>query len=228
LLKKTIVVFLLSLTGCVPSPSENTNVPPKATDLHSFITPQDTNKIYLWRFISPIKDSAYFLEYLGKVDTSSADGFSPVSRFLFSDTLRKHSSVQEAYISDSIVIYYFGKSRDPLTPKQIMLRDTLKVGASWVAADNFLTSNGARISIRAIVEDYYSETPVAGNMQKDVYRVSYTSSVKGTQNPIEAQYQNGAHLNIYFARNIGAILELCKDSKDSLVWTNELLETRTR
>jgi hypothetical protein len=58
--------------------------------------------------------------------------------------------------------------------------------------------------------------------------VSYTALVKGVQIPLEPQYQNGSHLDIYFARNIGDMLEICKDSRDSTIFTNELIETRIR
>ncbi len=138
------------------------------------------------------------------------------------------SVIYQSYISDSLIVLYLGNSNDPVTPRQILLHDTLQVGANWSAADDFLTSNGAHVSIRAVVEDYYPETSSAGVTYQNVFLVSYTSTVKGSQTPIEAEYQNHAHVSRYLAEGIGDILERCLDSKDSLVWTNELTETRIR
>ncbi|MFI5264051.1 MAG: hypothetical protein ACHQM6_06015 [Candidatus Kapaibacterium sp.] len=218
------------LSGCVPTPSDNTNVPPKITDLHFFFLPEQPGTRYLWHYtrLAPQKDSAYFLEYIGQENMKTSEGFMPVSLLEFSDTLRKDSLISEAYISDSLIVMYFGKSSDSLTPREIMLRDTLEVGAGWNAADNFRTSDGAHVSIRALVEDYYPETNSAGKSYQDVFLVSYTVTVKGTEIPLESQYQNGVHLSRYYARGIGDILERCSDSKDSLLWTNELMETRIR
>jgi hypothetical protein len=78
------------------------------------------------------------------------------------------------------------------------------------------------------VEDYYPETSSAGTTYQEVFLVSYTSTVKGPQNPAEPQYQNQAHMSRYYAKGAGDILERCLNSKDSLVWTNELTETRNR
>ena len=136
--------------------------------------------------------------------------------------------MNEAYISDSLIVSYFDKSNDPLTPRLILLHDTLQVGASWSAADNFLTSNGSAVSIRAVVEDYYPETSSAGKTYQEVFLVTYSSTVKGSQTPIEPEYRNKSRLSRYYARGVGDILERCLDGKDSLIWTNELLETRNR
>ncbi len=218
---------LCFVIGCVPSPSENANTPPIATDLHNYIKTQQLNRSDLWHFLSgkPLKDSSYFIDYARQNALKTFDGYSPTSIYKFSDTLRTDSITQEAYISDSLVAWYFGKSSDGSTPKLILLKDTLRVGANWIASENFLTSNGAVVQIKALVEDYY---PVSGNNYKDVYWVSFTSTVKGSQNPIEPQYQNGAHLSRYFAKGIGEYLERCLDSKDSLIWSSELVETRIR
>jgi hypothetical protein len=227
-----IVALLLFffIPGCVPSPSENVNVPPVVTDLHSFFTPQKTTQTYLWHYNlkASITDSAYFLEYFGMNFQKTSEGILPISLFGISDTLRKDSTFNQVYISDSLILFYYGNATDPLTQKQILLRDTLRVGATWIASDSFRTKNGSIVSIKALVENYYAETTAGGNTYSDVYSVSYTSSVKGSQTPVEAQYQNGAHLDIYFARDIGDILEICKDSRDSTIFTNQLVETRAR
>ena len=224
------LVLIFSLASCVPSPTENANEPPKFTDLHSFYTPQKITQTFLWRFTphAPLKDSAFFLEYFGMNFQKTPEGILPLSLFGISDTLRKDSVIHESYISDSLITMYYGNPTDPLTPKIILLRDTLKVGATWIAADNLITKNGAKVSIKALVENYYSESSFGNNTFKDMYAVSYTASLKGTQIPLEPQYQNGARLDIYYARDIGDILEICKDSRDSTVFKNELIETRIR
>src|SRR5450631_4346993 len=62
-----LVIGFIPTPGCVPTPSGNTDIQPKITDLHSFFTPVQTGKIYLWHHIPlpPQKDSAYFLDYIG-------------------------------------------------------------------------------------------------------------------------------------------------------------------
>ncbi len=228
------VLFLLTLissfSSCVPSPTENVNVSPIFVELHSFYTPQKITQTFLWHFTphAPMKDSAYFLEYFGINFRKTPEGILPLSLFGISDTLRKDSIINEGYISDSLIMMYYGNASDPLTPRIVLLLDTLKVGANWIAADNFLTKNGAKVGIKAVVENYYSETQAGKSTYKDVYLVSYTSSLEGTQIPFEPQYQNGARLDIYYARDIGDILEICKDSRDSVVFKNELVETRLR
>ena len=136
--------------------------------------------------------------------------------------------MNEIYLSDTLIVSYFGRSDDTATPRLILLLDTLQVGASWMAASNFVTSNGTHVSIRAVVENYYSETIAAGEGYQDVFFVSYTVKVIGSQIPAEPWLQNGTHISRYYARGIGEILERCLDTNDSLLWTNELKETRIR
>jgi len=220
---------LIYTIGCVPSPSENINTSPVATDLHSYIKPQLTTRTDIWHFIprsiTGLKDSIYTIDYVGQINSKTSEGFSPVSHFMYLDSLQGDSVIRDAYISDSLVVWYYGKSSDVSTPSQILLKDTLHVGANWIASENFRTSNGVFVRIKALVEDYY---PVSGNNYNDVYWVSYTSTVKGSQNPLEPEYQNGAHLSRYFAKGVGEYLERCLDSRDSLIWTSELTETRIR
>ena len=225
-----LLTLIFSFTSCVPSPTENVNVSPIFVDLHSFYTPQKITQTLLWHFTphAPLNDSAYFLEYFGISFRKTPEGILPLSLFGISDTLRKDSIIHEAYISDSLIMMYYGNASDPITPRIVLLQDTLKVGANWIAADSFLTKNSAKVGIKALVENYYSETQAGNSTYKDVYIVSYTSSLKGTQTPIEPQYQNGARVDIYYARDIGDILEICKDSRDSIVFKNELIETRNR
>jgi len=222
------IFFFLYLAGCVPTPSENASIPPKVTDLHSFFIPQQANKTYLWHFFFSTKDSAYFITYAGWDYTKTQRGVLPISHLGITDTLRKDSLTDEAFISDSIVIMYYGKAADSLTQTLILLHDTLQIGASWSAADNFITVNGTPISIKAKVMEYYTQTPSANTTYNDVFLISYTTTVKGSQIPLEPQYQNGSHIDKYFARNIGEILEIAKDTSGSTLWTNELVETRNR
>jgi hypothetical protein len=225
-----VLIVIIFISGCVPSPDENSSAPPKITELHSFYMPQKTSQYYLWHFIphSAEKDSLYYVDYFGYSQGNTSEGYNPVSRYGYLDTLRLDSTINEAYISDSLIKIYYGRSADALTPRLIVLRDTLRIGAKWIAADDFVTSNGSHIQIKAEVSDYYSETISSGKLYKDIFLVTYISTVKGSVVPIESQYQNGSHINRYFARDIGEILEICKDSQDSLIWTNELIETRQR
>jgi hypothetical protein len=225
----SIIFFVLTyIAGCVPTPPENGSTPPKVTNLRSYFISQETSKEYLWHFFTNSKDSTYLLTFNGIDQISSSDGFFPISQFTFSDTLKKDSLLNEAYISDSLIEWYFGKSSSPVTSKLIFLRDTLQVGAVWTSADNFITSNGTPISIKAEVLDYYLQTPSGGKIYNNVFLVSYTSTVKGTQIPLEPQYKNGARIDIYFASGIGEILEIAKDTANETLWTNELVETRNR
>lgn len=223
----SIFLRLLCFVSCVPTPTENVNVAPRVTDLHSFYIPQNIHQTNLWRAINlfPHQDTIYFFEYKDPSSSISSEGYSPIWQVKNPDTLSRNSILFDAYISDSLVEVYAGNSKDPMTGRQIRLRDTLRVGATWVAADNYLTANGARVQINAKVEDYYSETD---NKFKDVFLVSYTSKVKGLQNPVELQYQNGSRVNRYYARDIGAFLEICKDFRDSVFCKSELIETRIR
>jgi hypothetical protein len=220
------------LSSCVPSPLENANVPPEFTDLHSFFTPQKTTPTYFWHHIQyfphSLTDSIYINAYSGTSTSPSVDGYFPISLFKFSDTLAKDSVIHSAYISDSLVMMYYGNASDPRTQKQTLLRDTLKVGANWIAADNFITENGAIVKIKALVENYYSQVVLFGVTYTDMYAISYTASLNGAQIPTEAQYQEGAHLDIYYAKNSGDIMEICENSKDSIIFQNELIETRIR
>ncbi len=225
------VVILIYVSGCVPTPNESANTPPEATDLRSFFIPQKINQSYLWHFIPalPGGDSSYFFEYIDVSSLKTSEGYSPVWQIGTSDTLRMDSIIYDAYISDSLVKFYFGNSNLSSTPRQILLQKTLRVGSIWIVADNFMTSNGANVSIKAEVIDYYAQTQLGSKLYKDVFLVTYTSTVKaGSQNPVEPEYQNGAHLDRYYARDIGEILEICKNTSDSTVWTKELVETRIR
>lgn len=222
-----IVLSLLFFVSCVPTPSENANVSPRVIDLHSFYIPQNSHQSNLWRVIHifPQRDTIYFFEFKDTSSSISSEGYFPIWQVKNPDTLGRNSIIFDAYISDSLVEIYSGNSKDPLIGRQVRLRDTLHVGASWIAADNYPTANGVHVQINAKVEDYYSET---GNKFNDVFLVSYTSSVIGTQDPVETQYQNGSRVNRYYARNIGAFLEICKDFRDSVLWRTELIETRSR
>src|SRR5438105_4294651 len=229
LLCVSVFFVLVAHNGCVPSPVENT--PPAVTDLRTFAIPQNSNFKNLWRTIHnfPRKDTIYFWEYIDLLPSKSFEGYSPIWQVKNSDTLSKDSIVFETYISDSVVEVYGGKSTDSLTPRQIRLHDTLRVGATWIAAPDYVTANGTHVQIKADVIDFYSQSSAPNNMlYNDVFLVSFTSTVKSSGIPEETQYQNGSRVYRYFARNIGVILERARNASDSLLWTKELLETRSR
>jgi hypothetical protein len=222
-------LFLAFLAaGCVPSPDENASIPPKVTDLHNYFIPQTAGKSYLWHLTSSTKDSLFFINYSGWDYTKTPQGLLPISHLGISDTVKKNLILNEAYISDSLIRVYYGAAADSATQSFLLFHDTLRIGAKWVCADNFITANGAPIGINAEVTDYFPTQKSVGVIYNDVFVVSYTSVMKGTVVPLEPQYQNNSHIDKYFARNIGEILEFAKDVKGNTLWTSELLETRNR
>src|SRR5947209_2536890 len=142
-------LVLSVISGCVPSPNETVNTPPIITDLRAFSIPQNDSQRYFWHHFSSTSDSAYLI-YLSPSSERSSDGFSPIWKMSIADTAKRDSLVKNLYISDSIVVLYCGKS-DSAVPRQILLHDTLKVGAKWNVADHFITSNGTPIQIIAEV-----------------------------------------------------------------------------
>jgi hypothetical protein len=172
--------------------------------------------------------SSNFIKYRTDFSGQTAEGYSPISKLIFFDTTWNDTTTREAYISEKLIVLYFGDARDANTPHQILMRDTLKVGASWIAADNFKTRNGSFVTIDALVESYYAETSSGNTTFNDVYRISYSATTKGSQYPLEPEYQNGSKYSVYYARGVGDFLEICRNSQDSVVFTNELVETRTR
>ena len=98
------VLFFIS--GCVPSPDETGNTPPKITDLRTFFLPQNNTQTYLWHHLTATIDSSY-LQYLRTSDAKSSEGFSPIWKLIVSDTLHKDSTVNNLYISDSLIILYY-------------------------------------------------------------------------------------------------------------------------
>ena len=223
------ILALLTLQ-CVPSPSENANVPPRFVNLRAFYMRDTSIVSYHWHHTirATGTDSVYLVEYIGKSDSTSFDGLAPISLFRYSDTIRKNYRLEKFYLSDSQVIHYFSDPLNSMDPRQILLHDTLRVGGAWHATDAFRTRNGAKVSIKSLVEDYYAELYSAGKLYDDVFRISYISTVTGPLNPEEIEYQDKSRLVIYFARGVGEIIKQCKDLNDSLIWSDELLETRIR
>jgi hypothetical protein len=222
-------LFGVILSGCVPSPEENT--PIIITNLSSYFIPQSSNRQYLWQHIEGSKDSLYF-QYMQKTSLKTWEGYSPVWKIITSDTLYRDSTVIGAYISDSLIKLFFGKdlgrADDSTTPRQIYLLDTLHVGAKWTVAENFATLNGVSVQIIAQVIDYYGQASAGNSIVSDVFVISYTSVVKGSGEPIESEFQNGSHVDRYFGKDIGVFREICKDFRNSIIWTKQLLETRAR
>ncbi len=234
-MRSNAYVFILFLftaafvSGCVPSDTTN-NPLPEFTVLSTFYTPKDASKIYLWKRTDIATNSLKYVEcsYAGK-GTNPFSATHPVADlFTCTDTTSKVSNQLTTFISDTAVIEY-QKVGDSVNAYYI-LNSLLSKGNTWPVCRSFITSNGAVVSIDASVEEYYSSTQVSGMQYNDIYLVKYTVHTDSSKSllPVEAEYQNGSSLSIYFAKLIGPIDKVAKDPKGAILWTEDLVETRNR
>lgn len=221
-----LMLALAALSGCVPSPSANENVLPTYTLLSTFYTPINGVYSFLWKH-STSKDTTFSIEQFDHTGPNLYPSiYSTATFFRCSDTATKVQTQKESVILDSIVIEYLrvGDSINAIA----RLHGLLKVGESWIASSKLNTSNGSAVTMSALVDDYYSLTQVSGKQYSDVYHITYKiSNVLSGLQPIEAEYQKGATMVVYYAKSIGPIYKITRDAFGNILSSDELIETRS-
>ncbi len=217
---------LTAFSGCVPSPSANENVLPSYSLLSTFYTPTNGVSSFLWKY-STSKDTSFRVEQFDHTGPNLYPSlYSNATFFRCSDTATKIQTQKEYVILDSIVIEYIriGDSVNAIA----RLHGLLKVGESWVASGAVNTSNGAVVTLSALIDDYYSLTQVAGKQYSDVYHITYKiSNVQTALQPVESEYQKGATMVVYYAKFIGPIYKITRDAFGNILSSDELIETRS-
>lgn len=218
------IILALALSACSDTGTDPVH---SGHPLRSFFAPASGNKSYEWIHQDTrggFRDSLSAYTYIGQVEDTTIDGFTPVSVYRTSvDTGKIITFEDEYYLSDEIVIRY-GKSSATDSARIILLKDTLRVGKTWRAADAYFSSYGIPVRIDAEVSEYYAMIHIGNKDYSDVYRVTYypLQSV----DTLDKAFMNGARHIYYYARNIGKVLEMVYAPDSSLVWKNELVRER--
>jgi len=219
--------FALSvlLSGCggddvKPEPSNHL--------LRAFFIPIPGSNNYDWTHQderSGVKDSLYTLTYIGHDVKLSIDGLSPVSLFQIStaDSGNIKTFQEEYYVSDSVVISY-GSNAASDSERVVLLKDTLRLGKKWRAANAYRTSDKIRVEIDAEIDAYYSIIHIGNNDYTDVYRITYYPIP--TAVTVDTAFTNGARHVHYYARGVGKVLEMVYAPDSLLIWKNELVNDR--
>ncbi|HEY6171398.1 MAG TPA: hypothetical protein VIX80_03970, partial [Candidatus Kapabacteria bacterium] len=140
--------------GC----SEVSSIDPDlvVTDLASYFAPQSSVERQLWQHTDSRpgkRDSLFYFEFIGQSANPTADGYTPVSFYQFTDSASQQQVTKEYYISDSVVVAY-GESSLRLDTRRYVLRDTLKKGKAWLASADYMTPDSARVTLSASVNEF--------------------------------------------------------------------------
>jgi hypothetical protein len=212
------------LTGCSVT---NDAIPDhSASDIQNYFAPQNSAVRYLWKHSDLRKntDTLSYFQYNGGSADTTADGFSPISIYGYSDTSRSFQEFKQFFISERWIASY-GRSAKDLSTRTLLLSDTLKKGKSWVASDSFMTAGGAHSKIVATVDDYYPSIIAANKEYADSYRVTFQSLSISSITPTQPEYKTNGRIVRYFARNVGIVLEIAYAPDNVMVWKNELVTT---
>jgi hypothetical protein len=227
-MRKSLFGFLcLVIVGC----SEVTPTEPDfvATNLASYFAPQSSVERQLWQHTDSRpgkRDSLFYFEFIGQSANPTADGYTPVSFYQFTDSASQQQVTKEYYVSDSVVIAY-GERSSKLDTRRYILRDTLKKGKSWLASADYMTPDSARVALSASVSEYYVNIRVGDSVYNNVFRVEYLVRSMGKESVFSEYADSSKHVS-YFAQNVGVVLQYIYDKAGAMLWTNELIEQRLK
>jgi hypothetical protein len=212
----------------VPSPNNPGEIP--TFSILSTFYPDTTHSV-LWHRTDNAKGTQqyFYRTYVRQGVNNYSSVFPSAYYFSDTDTATKATTEKVYVILDSIVIEYSKRTIDSNANEVVRLHGLLEKGQSFSAATDFVTANGATVTIDAAVDDYFGATSVAGIEYNDVYHVTYTvSNVTSTTQPIELEYQTGATLGVYYAKTIGPVYKVAKSPTGDILWSEEVIETRSR
>jgi hypothetical protein len=154
----------------------------------------------------------------------------PVQHYLFGAPASP-SLETYAYVSDSEVVEY-GTNCHTNDNRLILLKAPLDSGASWIAAKDYVTPDGRKVTIRAEVEHHYESLTVGplDNLTeyKNVYPVSYRVIAGESASNVNAEYQIGSRHQIFFAENAGRIEEFSFNAAAKALWRNDIQTVTVR
>jgi hypothetical protein len=217
-----IMLLFFALSGC-----SDEDVVPKPTNhlLTSYFIPIPGSSNYEWTHQDErlgVKDSIYTLTYVGRDIIPSIDALSPVSLLQINtgDSGNMRTFQNKYYVSDSLVVSY-GLNALTDSERVVLLKDTLSVGKSWLAAEQYRSADGMPIQLAAVVDAYYAMIHIGNKDYSDVYRITYYPTPVDTT--IDEAFKKDARHVYYYARGVGKVLEMVYASDSSLVWKNELV-----
>jgi len=227
-MKNSLFVLLCFLVvGCSDiTPTEPDFV---ATNLASYFAPQSSVERQLWKHTDSRpgkRDSLFYFEFIGQSANPTADGYTPVSFYQFTDSASQQQVTKEYYVSDSVVVSY-GESSSKLDTRRYVLRDTLKKGKSWQASPDYMTPDSTHVTQSAFVSEYYPNIRVGDSVYYNVFRVEYLMRSLGRESVFSEYADSSKHVS-YFAQNVGVVLQYIYDKTGATLWTNELLEQRLK
>lgn len=227
-----LCVAFLGLAGCTVDPQ----VPDEAsTKITAYYHPRSTDLKYTYKYFGGYSgrgDSMHTVEYVGintDPDVKSVEGYAPIHFFDVRSTVKNSHVRLPVYVSDSTVVEY-GVDYGNIHERFIPLKDSLHVGGSWVAAQAFRATPQYEISFLAKVSGHFDELLVSDSLLfRDVWQVVY--HVTGSPyigSEVLQEFRPGATRVIYFARDVGKVLEVAYSPEGNRQWSNELVRISRR
>ena len=230
LLVRSLIVGTLLLgvgssqSGCANVP-DVPPLPPAVSTVASYYMPRSTAIRFKYSHLdyrgASYNDSAYYFAYDGFLSgAQTVDGFNGVDQYSTSDLGMVTKHPIESFVSDSVVVEY-GSDYSTTHNRITLLKTGLRDSATWIAADQFITPDGRTVQIKATVLGHLDNLAVGNMSYANVYPISYDISGPPSSDP-NSEYQSGGRHVIYFAQNLGKILEACYGSSAQRLWVDQL------
>ena len=210
------------VSGCGNTPNEPVPPVPPPDRVSDYYTPRSTALRYNYNHFDyrPGYQNSQFIEVYQHISANSTiDGLGSVDQYFLNGA--KGTDTVEAYVSDSMVVEY-GADHTSTDHRIVLLKSPLQATKTWAAARGFLTPDGRRVDIDAVVVSHLLSYSVnAGTAYNDVYEVRYNISGPAATDS-NADYQPGSWHTVYYGTNTGKIEEFSINAADHVIWSNAL------
>lgn len=205
---------------------------PEASNLTSYYNPRDPGKKLTYDdyvfYPSGKKDHFVHIDqYVGRLHgaAESADGMSPIDVYVRLDSMGQEIGRSDIFVADTIVIEY-GVSAQVLDNRILRLKDSLREGLSWYAANSYKIGDTSYVSILAKVESHPALVQIGTATYQDIYVISYLASGNSLPHNTQAvlPFTPGTKEVDYYAKDIGLVMRVLYDKDGKTILEQQILQ----